>query len=135
MPIPKEVLDTGIYEQEVLVGQPSTGKRLRGKMTLKTEPDLFRLIGYYLAEGYVVKRTVGFAFGEHEKGYIADSARLLKKYFIREAKMSTIHNRTHVLLHSVFALQFFETFGLRAENNKLPNWALLAPTARQRQLL
>jgi len=135
MPIPKEIRDTAVYEQEVLVGQPSTGKRLRGKMSLKTEADLFRLIGYYLAEGYVVKRTVGFAFGEHEKEYIADSARLLKKYFTRETKMSTIHNSTHVLLHSIVALQFFETFGRGAENKKLPDWTMFAPIEKQRELI
>src|SRR3989475_2784163 len=133
MPIPKEVLDTGVYEQEVLVGQPSTGKRLRGKMTLKTEPDLFRLIGYYLAEGYVVKRTVGFAFAEDETNYINDVSNLLEKFFGRRTRRSTIHHSTHVLLHSVVATQFFENFGRGAENKNLPDWVMFAPEAKQRE--
>src|SRR5207245_7237036 len=135
IPIAKEVRDTGVYEQEVEVGQRSTGKRLRRKLRLMTEHDLFRLIGYYLAEGYVVKRTVGFAFGEHEKEYIADSARLLEKHFGRVTRRSTIHNSTHVLLHSVLALQFFETFGRGSENKKLPDWVMFAPTEKQRELI
>ena len=135
IPIAKEVRDTGVYEQEIEVGQPSTGKRLRSKLSLITEPDLFRLIGYYLAEGYVVRRTVGFAFGEHEKEYIADSARLLEKHFGHVTRRSTIHNSTHVLLHSVVALQFFETFGRGSENKKLPDWVMFAPTEKQRELI
>ena len=135
IPIAKEVRDTGVYEQEIEVGQPSRGKRLRSKLSLITEPDLFRLIGYYLAEGYVVRRTVGFAFGEHEKEYIADSARLLEKHFGRVTRRSTIHNSTHVLLHSVVALQFFETFGRGSENKKLPDWVMFAPTEKQRELI
>jgi len=135
MPIAKEVRDTDVYEQEVVVGQPGTGKPLESKLILNTEHSLFRLIGYYLAEGYVVRRTVGFAFGEHEREYIADSARLLEKYFGRETKRFTLHNSTHVLLHSVVALQFFETFGRGAENKKLPDWAMFAPTQKQAELI
>ncbi|HEV2119026.1 MAG TPA: LAGLIDADG family homing endonuclease [Candidatus Bathyarchaeia archaeon] len=135
MPVAKESRDIEVYEKEVILGQPSTGKRLKIRLSLRTEPDLFRLIGYYLAEGYVSKRTVGFSFGEHEREYIADSARLLEKYFGKETKRSTIHNSTHVLLHSVVALQFFEGFGHGAENKKLPDWVMFAPTEKQRELV
>src|SRR5207247_1890101 len=43
IPIAKETRDTDLYEQDVVVGQPSTGKRLIRKLRLKAEPDLFRL--------------------------------------------------------------------------------------------
>jgi len=45
-PIPKETHDIDLYEQDVTIGQPSTGRRLSRKLSLKAEPDLFRLIGY-----------------------------------------------------------------------------------------
>ncbi len=134
-PISKRVSDTRVYEQDVFVGQPSTGKRLVRKLKLEAEPDLFRLIGYYLAEGYTVRRTVGLAFGEHEMEYIADTARLLEKFFDRRSKTSTIHNSTHVLLHSVVAVQFFENFGRGSENKKLPDWVMFAPVEKQRELV
>ena len=111
LPIIKKTRDVAVYDQLVEVGQPSTGKRLRRRLRVSASPALFRLIGYYLAEGYVVRRTVGFAFGEDETGYINDTIRLLKKLFSAKPKTVTIHHSTHVLFHSVSALQFFETFG------------------------
>jgi Fe-S cluster assembly protein SufB len=135
MPIAKETLDTESYEQEVVVAQPSTGKRLVKKLKLKAEPDLFRLVGYYLAEGHAVRRTVGLTFGEHEKEYITDASRLLEKFFNAESKRSHVHNSTQVMLHSVSAVQFFENFGHGAENKRLPDWVMFAPLEKQRQLV
>jgi hypothetical protein len=131
----KETRDIQIHEQDVEVGQPSTGKRLIRKLRMPADPDLFRLIGYYLAEGYVVRRTVGFAFGEHETEYIKDTARLLKKYLGREAKMTTIHHSTHVLLHSVIALQFFKQFGRSSDTKKVADWMMFAPIRKQKELI
>ncbi len=135
MPISKEVRDIDVYEQEVQVGQPSTGKRLARKLRLKADPDLFRLIGYYLAEGYSVRRTVGFAFGEHENEYIQDSAQLLERFFGGRTGRSTSHRSTHVLLHSVVGIQFFENFGRGAENKRLPDWVMFAHPEKQRELI
>ncbi len=135
MPISKEVRNIDVYEQEVTVGQPSTGKKLVRMLRLKAEPALFRLIGYYLAEGYAVRRTVGFAFGAHETEYIKDAARLLERFLGGRARTSTFQNSTHVILHSVVAVQFFENFGLGAENKKLPDWVMFTPTEKQRELI
>ncbi|MEK6920031.1 MAG: LAGLIDADG family homing endonuclease [Thermoproteota archaeon] len=135
MPISKETRDIETYEHEYLIGQPSTGKRLARKLNLEAETDLFRLVGYYLAEGYSVRRTVGFAFGEHETEYISDTASLLAKLFGGEAKRSTVTHSTHVLLHSVAAVQFFQQFGRGAENKNLPDWVMFAPVEKQRELI
>jgi formate hydrogenlyase subunit 6/NADH:ubiquinone oxidoreductase subunit I len=135
MPIAKEIRDTDFYEQDVVVGQPITGKRLVRKLKLKAEPDLFRLIGYYLAEGHTIRRTVGLTFGEQETDYIRDAAQLLEKFFNGHTKKSNVHNATQVLLHSVVALQYFETFGRGAENKKLPDWVMFAPLKKQRELV
>jgi len=135
LPIMKETRDTEWFEQQVVVGQPRTGKRLVKQLTLPASADLFRLVGYYLAEGYVVRRTVGFAFGEHEVEYIKDTVRLLKKFFKGEPKTETIHHSTHVLLHSVVALQFFATFGRASDLKKIPDWMMFAPIGKQRELI
>jgi intein/homing endonuclease len=135
MPISKEVGDIETYEQTVEVGQPSTGRRLVRKLRLRATPDLFRLIGYYLAEGYTVRRTVGFAFSEGESEYISDTARLAESIFHHRTRRSTIHNSTHVLLHSVVAKQFFDNFGRGAENKLLPDWVMFASPERQRELI
>ena len=135
MPISKEVRDLEAYEQEVVTGQPSTGKRIVKKLRLETSPELFRLIGYYLAEGHVTRRTVGLTFGKHETEYIADSARLLERFFGGRTRKSAMHNSAQVLLHSVIALQFFEKFGKGAANKKIPDWAMFAPFSKQRELV
>jgi len=135
IPIAKETRDTDLYEQDVVVGQPSTGKRLVRKLKLKAEPDLFRLVGYYLAEGHTIRRTVGLTFGEHETEYITDASQLLEKFFNTQSKRSNVHNSTQVLLHSVVAVQFFENFGRGAENKRLPDWLMFAPPEKQRQLV
>jgi len=135
LPIIKETRDVAVYDQLVETGQPSTGKRMRRRLRIPASPALFRLIGYYLAEGYVVKRTVGFAFGEDETGYINDTIRLLKKLFSAKPKTVTIHHSTHVLFHSVSALQFFETFGRGSDRKKIPDWMMFAPVEKQRQLI
>jgi formate hydrogenlyase subunit 6/NADH:ubiquinone oxidoreductase subunit I len=135
IPIMKEVRDKNFIEKNVEIGQPSTGKRLIRELRLPATPDLFRLVGYYLAEGYAVKRTVGFAFGEHEGEYINDTVRLLRKFFDREPKKQTIHHSTHVMLHSVVALQFFETFGRSSNEKRLPEWAMFARINKQRELI
>lgn len=135
MPIAKEIRDTDFYEQDVVVGQPNTGKRLVRKLRLKADTDLFRLIGYYLAEGHTVRRTVGLTFETHESGYIHDAAQLLENFFNAQSKKSHVHNSTQVLLHSVVALQFFENFGRGAENKKLPDWVMFAPPEKQRELV
>jgi formate hydrogenlyase subunit 6/NADH:ubiquinone oxidoreductase subunit I len=135
IPIPKETKDIDFVEQNVEIGQPSTGKRIVQRLRLPATPELFRLVGYYLAEGYVVKRTVGFAFGEHEREYINDVVWLLKRFFGKQAKKQTIHHSTHVMLHSVVAVQFFRTFGHGSDLKKLPNWMAFAPLEKQRELI
>jgi len=105
------------------------------KLSIPADPDLFRLIGYYLAEGYATKRTVGFAFGQHETDYQHDTARLLRRYFQHEAKNATLHHSTHVMLHSVIAYQFFKQFGQSSDTKKLPDWIMFAPVNKQRELI
>jgi formate hydrogenlyase subunit 6/NADH:ubiquinone oxidoreductase subunit I len=134
-PIVKESRDIDFYEQEVEVGQPSTGRRLTKQLSLPAQSDLFRLVGYYLAEGYVVRRTVGFAFGEHEIEYINDTMRLIRKLFNREPRKQTIHHSTHVMLHSVVAVQFFQSFGRSSDEKKIPDWMMFASPEKQKFLV
>jgi formate hydrogenlyase subunit 6/NADH:ubiquinone oxidoreductase subunit I len=135
LPVMKETRDLAEYVQDVEVGQPSTGRRLARKLKLPADPELFRLVGYYLAEGHATKRTVGFTFADHETAYQNDTARLLRKFFGRQAKKSTIHHSTQVLLHSVIAYQFFKQFGQSADTKKILDWMMFAPVRKQRELI
>jgi formate hydrogenlyase subunit 6/NADH:ubiquinone oxidoreductase subunit I len=135
IPIAKEIRDIEFFEQDIEIGQPGTGKRMIRRLRLQASPDLFRLVGYYLAEGYVVRRTVGFSFGEHEREYINDTARLLEKFFGSQPKRQTIHHSTHVMLHSVAAVQFFSTFGHSSYGKRIPNSMMFAPIEKQKELI
>jgi len=135
LPIMKETRDLDQYEQDVDAGQLSTGKRLTRKLRIPANSGLFRLVGYYLAEGYATRRTVGFAFGEHETAYHSDTARLLRKLFGRQAKKITIYHSTHVMLHSTIAYQFFKQFGQSSDMKRIPDWMMFAPVEKQRELI
>ena len=135
MPIAKETREIGFFEQDVIVGQSRMGKRLVRKLKLKADPDLFRLIGYYLAGGEATRRTVSFAFGGHETGCIEDTEQLLERFFGGHPKRSNIHNGTQVLLHSLVAVQFFKNFGKGAEDKKLSDLVMFAPPEKQRELV
>jgi len=134
-PIMKEKKDIDFYEQQVAVGQPSTGRRLIKQLRLPAQADLFRLVGYYLAEGYVVRGTVGFAFGEHETEYINDTVRLIRKLFNHEPSKKTIRHSTHVMLHSVVAVQFFQIFGRTSDQKKIPDWMMFSSPEKQKDLI
>ena len=92
IPDEKETPETITFKYNTLVKQE--------EFTVKVEPDLFRLIGYWLAEGSLAKDNKGsngknkpsekdmylyyiveFTFHEKEVDYIEDVKILMKKYF------------------------------------------------------
>jgi formate hydrogenlyase subunit 6/NADH:ubiquinone oxidoreductase subunit I len=135
LPIMRKTRDIDEYRQNVEIGQPSTGRKLAKVLKLPANPDLFRLVGYYLTEGYATKRTVGFAFAEQETAYQRDTGRLLRRFFGHQTKKSTIHHSTHVMLHSVIGYQFFKQFGQSSDTKKIPDWMMFAPVHKQRELI
>lgn len=52
---------------------------------LSITPELFRLLGYYLAEGSSTKGTVTFAFSQLEEEFIGDTVSLLQKVFAQSS--------------------------------------------------
>jgi formate hydrogenlyase subunit 6/NADH:ubiquinone oxidoreductase subunit I/intein/homing endonuclease len=135
VPLAKAIRDVEYFEQDVEIRQPRTGKRIVRRLRLRANPDLFRLVGYYLAKGYAVRRTVGFVFGEREREYINDTVRLLEKLFRSQPKKATIHHFLHVTVHSEVALQFFTTFGAGSDRKVIPSWMMFAPVEKQKELI
>ncbi|MDP1853315.1 MAG: iron-sulfur cluster assembly scaffold protein [Candidatus Omnitrophota bacterium] len=110
---------------------------------IKINNNFCRLVGYYIAEGYVrtddCKGTIGFVFNSKEKSYIDDVLALMKKVFnVTPGKL--MHNRRGTALdlpfYSARLARFFEAqFGKGAINKHLPQWMLELPLGKQKALL
>ena len=71
-------------------------------------PDLFRLLGYYTAEGRV-NGNVEFCFGAHETDLIEDCARGMRESFGLEAqRIPTADNTVRLIYYSADLGRFFE---------------------------
>lgn len=109
--------------------------------TVNVSKGLLRLVGYYVAEGFVrtdrCKGTLGFVFGAHEKEFIKDTILLVERAFgLKPSKIRHIHNSTNILFYSARLARFFERLlGKGAVNKRLPRWIMLLPPSDQRGLL
>ena len=120
---------------------------------LEAEPDLMRLIGYWLAEGSLAKALKGasgysknkyfgyrvdFAFSRKEAGYANDVAALMRKYF-GVACARRVHRDSQGIslgFKTRKGYEFFEQFfGRGAQNKKLPDWMANWPLELSGELL
>jgi hypothetical protein len=107
-------------------------------LSLEATPDLFRLIGYYYAEGSCDGgRRVNFHFNEKEREtYAKDCANLVAEFFEKEVKFrKNGQHGVRLVLDSALAEDFFAQFGKGAPNKKIPDWVFFAEPEKQLQLL
>jgi hypothetical protein len=109
------------------------------KRYLKIEPDLMRLFGYYLAEGYATHSSqVSFSFHAKESDYHNDVIRLMDKYFgisgcLHKEKGKLV---TVVTFYSSVVKNLMEKlFGRGARNKTMPEWFVDLPEEHVIQLL
>ncbi len=134
-PIVRKVVPVERYEKDVPMFR---GGRTTRRLSLEASPDLFRLIGYYYAEGSCDGgRRVNFDFNVKERRtYAGDCAQLAAKFFGKECKIRK--NGEHgirLVLDSALAEDFFSQFGKGASNKKMPDWVFFAEPEKQLQLL
>lgn len=89
------------------------------------ERDFFRLIGYYLAEGYVSnEHYITLSFNENETDLIEDAKILLEKYSGKSAILNKVRNsgQTIVLSDTKLARTFADFFGTTSSNKRIPYW-------------
>ncbi|MDI6602520.1 MAG: AAA family ATPase [Patescibacteria group bacterium] len=96
---------------------------------VRVTPDLMRLFGYYVAEGYA-RKGVDFCLNRNEKEKIEDIKNLMKKIF--NLKPSDIKFQTpgavNIIYYSTPLTYFFAKFcGKEAKNKKLPFFLFEAP--------
>ena len=127
-----------ILEYEVPVGTGRHGWQLE-KLRMKCDQKLFRLIGYYLAEGSISAGSyLNFSFGSTERTYIEEVKELISTVFsesrVRESHHE-VNNGTNVVVSSVRLCRFFEQFGTHSSGKQIPTWVLQEEKEKQAALM
>lgn len=141
-PISKETKNT----EEIDFGIEKSKWDFKSKVLpkkIKINNDFCRLVGYYLAEGYLrtdrSKGTIGFVFNSKEKKYINDVINLMKENFgLQPTKLIYAYHGAAVDIpfYSSRLARFFEReFGKGAIDKKLPNWAMKLSLEKQSAIL
>jgi inosine-5'-monophosphate dehydrogenase len=112
------------------------------RRTIALNPELMRLIGYYMAEGYVIgnrnNRQLRFAFGDHEQRYVDDVRAIVANVFGYDRASSRLTERhaIEVLVSNHAIARFFEELTPSgATNKRLPEVVLNQPKNYLRELL
>ncbi|MCR4327716.1 MAG: SufD family Fe-S cluster assembly protein [Nanoarchaeota archaeon] len=101
-------------------------------------PDFFRLIGYYLAEGSTInEHYLCFDFNSKERDYIDDVKSLLVKVFKANPyeQPHKLNNGVSVRVNSTKLARLFKNFGDRNYNKKLPQWTVFEKKENQKELI
>jgi hypothetical protein len=125
-PIVRKELPVSKFEKEVSMHKHGLVKK---KLVLDASPELFRLIGFYLAEGSCDGgRRVNFDFNVTETATLAaDCNDLVQKFFGKRGVVKKNgENGIRVCLNSAIAEDFFSQFGKGAPNKRLTDWVFFA---------
>ncbi len=132
MPINRKVVSSPSMEFIV----PFKNKNIRQKVAL--DRDFFRLIGYYLAEGSIIKNSyLSFSFGIHEAEYVNDVKRILKKmgYSKTNEIIHKKNNGVSVVLGDAKLARIFKQFGTSAAKKSVPLWVMQEDPQKQKELI
>jgi len=92
-------------------------------MTLPMEPDFFRLLGYYHAEGHVdQEHYLSFSFNVNEAMYLDDTRALIERYFGKAPieNKPRQNGQTLVLCSTEVARMFAHEFGSTIYDKRVP---------------
>lgn len=134
-PIQKEEADLETVTVNYNLSKKDTvSKKLSTEIPLTRE--FLRLMGYYIAKGFVNNREVCFTFNANEIEYIEDVKQAMMKTFGLQAILLTRRNSTTLTFYSApLARVFAEWFGSGAINKKLPHFAMLLPVTKQTEII
>lgn len=139
-PIPKEMEDM----RSIKLCQPKPKYDFKSKNlpeNINLSNDFLRLVGYYLAEGYVITRkckgTIGFVFNSRETDFVRDIEAVMKNYFGLGVKgKRVIRNAINIEFYSARLARFFEeNFGKGAAGKKMPHNFILLPVDKQKSII
>ena len=134
-PIVRKIVHIDRFEKDVPMYRG--GSHLT-RLSLDASPDLFRLVGYYYAEGSCDgERRVNFDFNKNElETHAKDCGDLIWNFFGKKIKIrKNGQNGIRLVLDSALAEDFFSQFGKGAPNKKMPDWIFFAEPEKQLALL
>ncbi len=137
-PIDQTLKTQKTLQYEVPVGNGRHGWQLE-KLEIPCTADLFKLIGYYLAEGSISAGSyLNFSFNTSEVEYIEEVKKLIFSVFgetrIREISHEK-NNGTNVVVSSVRLCRFFEQFGTHSSSKQIPDWVMQESAEKQSALI
>jgi Fe-S cluster assembly protein SufB len=137
IPIPKTELQSYAAQKVVTIpfgyGRHEVQER---NVTLKLEPDFFRLLGYYHAEGHVDnEHYLTFTFNANESTYLDDTKELVARYFGKapNANKARQNGQTLVLSSTETARTFAREFGSSIRDKRVPDYVLNAPLTQLKE--
>lgn len=105
---------------------------------IKITANFLRLAGYYIAEGYINKRTMSFTFHKKEEVFADDVIGIMQEIFLLGGKKIYRKNKQTIDIdfHSSYLSELFgQWFGKGALNKKIPDFLMFLPKEKQRELL
>jgi len=110
--------------------------------SIKISSDFLRLIGYYLAEGYIqeepCRQAASFAFNINEIKYIDDVCNVAKNIFGLKpyVRKYPTRNTAYVAIHSVEFVKLLKNLcGKGAADKHIPHFMMLLPPKKQISLI
>ncbi|ERJ05150.1 Type 2 DNA topoisomerase 6 subunit B protein [Halorhabdus tiamatea SARL4B] len=112
------------------------GKETTMPVSIPLDTSFMRLLGYYVAEGHVGDRQVGFTFGSHEKELITATEEAIAGIGGRTTTVDRARNSTRVkAFGSPFSMFFEEACGDRAQDKQIPEFVFRSPPELQREFI
>lgn len=134
-PVQKEQVDSEYVEVDYQLKEKDTVSKLLPNRIPLNE-SVLRLMGYYIAEGYVHRREINFTFNSKEIEFLNDVERIMAQTFDLNGTKSTKRNATTITFYSApLARLFLEWFGHKSYNKKLPHFVMLLPVQKQTELI
>ncbi len=134
-PIQKEEIDREYIEVDYALKKKDTiSKPLPTKIPLNK--NVLRLMGYYIAEGYMHNREIHFTFNSKEIGFLNDVGNIMFQTFGLYGTTRTKRNATTITFHSApLGRLFLDWFGHKSHNKKIPHFVMLLPAQKQKDLI
>jgi len=125
MPIEKEINLNKEFVGKVKYRK--NNKLVEEDVVIPLEPDFFRLMGYFFAEGHIDnEHYLTFSFNKDEKEYLDDVKKLVLKYFGKNVIENKIrqNGQTLVVCSTKYARLLSSEIGSTINDKKIPEWLL-----------
>ncbi|WP_255190846.1 DNA topoisomerase VI subunit B [Natronobeatus ordinarius] len=112
------------------------GKETTMPVTLPIDDALVEMLAYYVSEGHVGDRQVGFTFGSHEIELIEATEQAVAGITGSSTTVQRERNSTRVKAFASPLAMFLEsTCGCSAEEKRIPEFVFRAPPERQQRFI